>query len=50
MEYSYLLSKHYRDELVPKVMKYINTKKVRNMKARTVAAYDYLDKLVYGIE
>ena len=49
MEYAYLSSKHYQTELVPKVLKFSLTNKVKRMQIRTIAAYQYLTELKYEI-
>ena len=48
-EYQYLSVKHYK-ELVTKVMKFMNTIKVKQLKARIVGAYEYFDELNYMSE
>ena len=49
-EYNYLSLKFYQNKLVPKVMKYIDTNKVKRMRARAVGAFKYFEELKREIE
>lgn len=50
MEYQPLSLDIYQQELIPKVMRYINTRKVRKMKLRTLGSQNCLNELNYGDE